>query len=53
MAHYSLFFVTPKSEAWIPGYLEHVGPLVAKHGGKYLTRTASLERIEGSIEVPP
>ncbi len=47
MSHYSIVSVTPSSEDWIPSYLEAVGPLVAKHGGKYLARTASHERVEG------
>ncbi len=46
MTHYSLAAVTPSTEAWIPDYLAAVGPLVAKHGGKYLARTAEHERIE-------
>ena len=52
MAYYSVFFVTPKTEGWIPDYLAEVGTLVAKHGGKYLARTASHERAEGAGESP-
>jgi uncharacterized protein (DUF1330 family) len=52
MAHYSVFMVTPTTDAWIPAYLEAVGPAVAKHGGKYLARTASHERIEGTGASP-
>ena len=52
MAFYSVFFVTPQTDTWIPDYLANVGPLVAKHGGKYLARTASHERMEGSAESP-
>ena len=51
MAHYSVVSVTPTSTDWIPAYLEQVGPLVAKHGGKYLARTASHQQLEG--EGPP
>jgi uncharacterized protein (DUF1330 family) len=47
MNHYSIVSVTPKSEAWIPDYITAVGPLVEKHGGVYLARTAAHERIEG------
>ena len=52
MAYYAVVGVTPKSEEWIPNYLAAVGPLVAKHGGKYLARTMSHERVEGSGEDP-
>jgi uncharacterized protein (DUF1330 family) len=52
MAHYSVVSVTPTSDAWIPSYLEAVGPLVEKHGGRYLARTASHERLEGNGPSP-
>ncbi len=52
MSYYAVVFVTPKSEAWIPDYLAAVGPLVAKHGGKYLARTSSHERLEGEDPSP-
>ena len=47
MPFYSIVSVTPTSEEWIPEYIEPVNALVAKHGGKYLARTASHERLEG------
>jgi len=47
MACYSVLAVTPTAEDWIPAYLETAGSLVAKHGGKYLARTASHETLEG------
>jgi uncharacterized protein (DUF1330 family) len=52
MAHYSVVSVTPTSDAWIPPYLEAVGTLVAKHGGRYLARTASHEQLEGGGPAP-
>ena len=47
MAHYSTVALTPANDTWIPDYLQAVGPLVSKHGGKYLARTQSHERLEG------
>lgn len=47
MAFYSVLAVTPTGEDWIPDYLPSANALVAKHGGKYLARTASHERLEG------
>jgi len=47
MAYYSVITVTPTNEDWIPGYIAPVNALVAKHGGKYLARTASHEQVEG------
>lgn len=48
MQHYSVVSVTPTTDAWIPAYLAAVGPLVAKHGGRYLARTASHKALEGA-----
>ena len=50
MTCYSVLAVTPTSEDWIPYYLPAANGLVAKHGGKYLARTATHERLEGSGE---
>lgn len=47
MSYYSVLAVTPTSEEWIPDYLPAANALVAKHGGKYLARTANHERLEG------
>ncbi|MEM9821261.1 MAG: DUF1330 domain-containing protein [Bacteroidota bacterium] len=47
MAYYSVLDVTPSNETWIPDYLPTANRLVAKHGGKYLARTASHEQVEG------
>ncbi|MEP7216268.1 MAG: DUF1330 domain-containing protein [Anaerolineaceae bacterium] len=52
MAQYSVVSVTPTSDTWIPSYLEAVGPLVEKHGGRYLARTANHELVEGSGSSP-
>ena len=48
MAYYSVLAVSPSSDDWIPDYLPTANKLVAKHGGKYLARTASHEHVEGS-----
>ena len=50
MAYYSVLAVTPTSNDWVPGYVGSVTALVAQHGGKYLARTASHERLEGEGE---
>ncbi|MEM9198171.1 MAG: DUF1330 domain-containing protein [Pseudomonadota bacterium] len=52
MPFYSVLDVTPTADAWIPSYLSEVGPLVDRHGGRYLARTASHERLEGDRDVP-
>lgn len=50
MSYYSVLAVTPTDADWIPGYVGAVSALVAKHGGTYLARTASHERLEGDGE---
>ena len=50
MAYYSVLAVTPTNEDWIPDYIGTVGAIVAQHGGKYLARTGSHERLEGEGE---
>ena len=50
MAYYSVLSVTPTTEDWIPDYIGTATALVAKHGGRYLARTASHERLEGDGE---
>jgi uncharacterized protein (DUF1330 family) len=52
MSHYVVLLATPTSEEWIPEYIAAVPPLVDQHGGKYLARTASLERLEGTGDHP-
>lgn len=48
MTYYSVLNVTPTSEEWIPEYIPNASKLVAKHGGKYLSRTVTHEQIEGT-----
>ena len=45
MAYYSVLAVTPTNEDWIADYIEPANTLVAQHGGKYLARTSSHERL--------
>ena len=47
MSYYSILAVTPTNEDWIPDYIGPANALVAKHGGRYLARTATHEQIEG------
>ena len=48
MTYYSVLNVTPNSEEWIPNYIPTASKLVAKHGGKYLSRTLTHEQLEGA-----
>ncbi|MEZ5823317.1 MAG: DUF1330 domain-containing protein [Geminicoccaceae bacterium] len=50
MAFYSVLAVTPTGRDWVADYLPVANALVKKHGGRYLARTASHERLEGEGE---
>jgi uncharacterized protein (DUF1330 family) len=39
--------VTVTDDSWIPEYAEKVHDIVAKHGGKYLSRSGNISTIEG------
>ena len=47
LTYYSYLNVTPRNDDWIADYLPTANRLIAKHGGKYLARTAEHEQIEG------
>jgi len=50
MTYYSVLDVTPTTDEWVADYIEPANRLVAQHGGKYLARTSSHERLEGQGE---
>ena len=47
MTYYSVLAVTPTNDEWVADYIGPANALVAQHGGTYLARTASHERLEG------
>ena len=47
MTYYSVLAVTPTTQDWIADYIGPANTLVARHGGRYLARTANHERLEG------
>ena len=36
------------NDSWVPEYAAHVHNLVAKHGGKYLSRSGNITTMEGA-----
>ncbi len=52
MTYYAVVRVTMIDDSWVVEYLLRVTALVHKHGGKYLARTMTLERVEGDAELP-
>ena len=47
MAAYLIANVKITDQSWIPDYAAKVHDLVAKHGGKYLSRSSNIRAIEG------
>ena len=47
MPAYLIAEVEVTDDAWIPAYAGVVHDIVAKHGGKYLSRSGSIEVLEG------
>ena len=47
MTVYVIADVEVTDEAWIPEYAEKVHDMVHRHGGKYLSRSANIEILEG------
>lgn len=47
MPVYVIANVKVTDDSWIPAYAEAVHDIVHKHGGKYLSRSANLETLEG------
>lgn len=50
--YYSVLEVTPTNQDWVTDYIGPANKTVAKHGGKYLARTSSHERVEGDGNNP-
>ena len=47
MAVFLIANVKITDESWIPDYAAQVHDIAAKHGGKYLSRSANIRTIEG------
>ena len=47
MTVYVIADVEVIDESWIPEYAEKVHDIVHKHGGKYLSRSANVQTLEG------
>jgi uncharacterized protein (DUF1330 family) len=47
MAVYLIADVKVTDDSWIPDYAANVHDIVAKHGGKYLSRSGNISTIEG------
>ncbi len=47
MKYYAVFELEITDPSWVQPYVQNVTAMVERHGGRYLTRTSAVERIEG------
>lgn len=52
MKHYAVVEIDITDPGWVPEYAKNVTQLVEQRGGRYLTRTSAVEKIEGERKVP-
>ena len=50
--YYCVVEVETTDPSWVPAYVQNVTKLVEQRGGRYLTRTSRLEKIEGERALP-
>ena len=52
MKYYSISELDLNNRGWVRTYVENVTKMVEQHGGRFLTRTNNIERIEGERRNP-
>jgi len=52
MKHFTIAGIDITEQSWIPEYVERTTEMVERHGGRYLTRTATIDHMEGD-RTPP
>jgi uncharacterized protein (DUF1330 family) len=52
MKYYCIAEIEITNRDWIPDYVANVTKLVEARGGRYLARTAQVEKIEGARDTP-
>jgi uncharacterized protein (DUF1330 family) len=52
MKCYGIVEIDVTDPAWVPDYVEKVTEMIERRGGRYLARTASIDRFEGERALP-
>ena len=52
MKYYAIAEINITDPSWVADYLKEATALVESHGGRYLSRTADIEKIEGERPAP-
>ncbi len=52
MKYYCVVELDVTDQSWVQQYIQNVTKLVERNGGRYLARTATIEKLEGERKVP-
>ena len=52
MKWYAVAEIDITDPSWVPAYVEKTTELVERHGGRYLARTAKIDKLEGERKAP-
>ncbi len=52
MKYYTAAEIDITSVRWIPAYVRNVTKMVERYGGRYLSRTTNMEKMEGERKLP-
>lgn len=52
MKYYAIAELDVTDRGWVKAYIENVTPMIARFGGRYLSRTNRIEKLEGERKVP-
>lgn len=52
MKYYAVAEIDIIDQRWVGDYIKHVTRMVERHGGRYLARTSTMEKIEGDRTAP-
>jgi uncharacterized protein (DUF1330 family) len=52
MKHYAVAEIDVEDPSWVRDYVANVTGMVERHGGRYLARTAQIQKLEGD-RTPP
>ena len=49
MKCYSIAELDIVDQGWLAAYVKNVTPMAERYGGRYLTRTSRIEKLEGDV----
>ena len=52
MKAYAIGSVQMRDDSWVKDYAAKTEAIVARHGGRYLVRGATMEKLEGAVPLP-